>query len=157
MNRLTDADVRLAAQVERLLAEQAAPQPPADLEARVFAAIAQRKSRPWWRRSVREWPLPARTAFAAAGCALVILLAAPWGSGTTDATLGINLAHHAPLYHPLASTTATLGRAATALADAIPTPLLRGGLALGALAYIVLFGLLATLFRLPQAFSKDHS
>ena len=160
MNRLSDADIRLAARIEQALAEQAAPQAPADLETRVFAAIERRASRPWWRRSVREWPLPARLGFAGAGCAVVaaLLLVSP-GSGVPDTTanagLGSALVHHIPLYHPVASTTASFGHALKALADAIPAPALRGGLMLGALAYLALFGLLAAAFRLPQAFSKE--
>lgn len=160
MNRLSDADVRLAARIDQALAEQPAPRAPADLTDRVFAAIEQRATRPWWRRRVGEWPLPARVGFAAAGGVLVLaLLVAPLGSALPHfnwgAGLDSTLAQHAPLYHPVANTTATFGRAMTAVTDSIPARVLRGGLALGALAYLALFGLLATVFRLPQAFSKD--
>ena len=159
MNRLSDADVRLAHLVDQALEEQPTPRAPADFAARVLTALERDAARPWWRRSVREWPLPARAAFAAAGCALLVLLLAWPLSGSflprTGAGLNATLIQHAPLYHAVANASATLGHTVTALANAIPGPLLRNGLLLGALLYATLFGLLALLLRLPRSL-PDH-
>ena len=163
MNRISDADVRLAHGVDRALAEQSAPRAPADLQARVFATIEQRAARPWWRRRVSEWPLPARAAFAAAGVTLLGLLLAPLtgllaGPALTPDATGIDaaLAHHAPLYHAGVDALDTFSHTFSALVDSVPRPLLHAGLALGALLYLALFGLLTALLRLTPAASRPR-
>lgn len=52
----------LEAFVHRALRELPAERAPADLEARVFAALQARRQLPWWQADWREWPVVPRVA-----------------------------------------------------------------------------------------------
>ncbi len=59
----------LEAFVHRALRELPAERAPADLEARVFAALQARRRLPWWQTDWREWPVVPRVAvFVVAAC-----------------------------------------------------------------------------------------
>lgn len=57
----------------RVLQEQPLLTAPATLEERVIAAITANSTMPWWRHSLRHWPLAAKFAFVAASIACVAL------------------------------------------------------------------------------------
>ena len=56
----------LEAFVHRALRELPAERAPAELEARVLAALQARRRLPWWQAGWRSWPVVPRTAVLAA-------------------------------------------------------------------------------------------
>ena len=65
----------LEAFVHRALRELPAERAPAELEARVRAALEARQRQPWWRAGWRAWPAVPRTAVLAAACAATAAVA----------------------------------------------------------------------------------
>jgi hypothetical protein len=65
----------LEAFVHRALRELPAERAPADLEARVLAALQARRQLPWWQAGWRAWPMVPRTAVLAAACSVTLAVA----------------------------------------------------------------------------------
>ena len=65
----------LEAFVHRALRELPAERAPAELEARVLAALQARRRLPWWQAGWRSWPVVPRTAVLAAACAATAAVA----------------------------------------------------------------------------------
>jgi hypothetical protein len=135
------------AKLERLLhgALRGAPErhAPAGLEARVFAAIARRAALPWWRRSYSHWPAGARLAFVALSAGFEAVGRAPPAALPLDrsAMFSSGWLREAAA---LGGVTIQLGES---LGRAIPFAWLAGGLALGTILYVSLFGLAVTAYR----------
>jgi hypothetical protein len=127
------------------------PAPPG-LESRVLGRLAQRASRPWWRRSFGHWPAFARVGWVTAcavliGCTLLggTLLRGPWMT-TVDSLQRAGAAgawiRHATMI------TGTVANLVGSLLDAIPATWVLLGLATATLLYAFLFGLGAAAYRL---------
>ena len=120
---------------------------PPTLEARVFAALAQRAARPWWRDSFLHWPIPARVAFllASFGIVKLALMGVMWL--IADSQTAPVVTRSVSIYEHSASFLATLRSLVSTLIHAIPPQWLAGAIALTALLYVVLFLLGATAYR----------
>jgi hypothetical protein len=121
---------------------------PAGFEARVSAAIARHAALPWWRRSYAHWPVGARLAFAALSTgsiwlSIVAVGRAPAGTLPLDGS--------AIFSSGWLREAAALGGVSIQLVEslvrAIPLAWLAGGIALGAVLYVSLFGLAVTAYR----------
>ena len=138
--------------LERLLhgALRGAPErrAPAGLEARVFAAIAQRAALPWWRRSYSHWPVGARLAFVALSAGLIWLSIEAVGRAPLGA---LPLEQSAVFSSGWLREAAALGGVTSQLFEslgrAIPFAWLAAGLTVGAILYVSLFGLAVTAYR----------
>jgi hypothetical protein len=139
----------LEAFVHRALRELPAERAPADLEARVLAALQARQCRPWWQAGWRAWPVVPRTIVLAAATATTLVLA--WGflAGTQFAETfawSAWIGTHAPWL-------ATLGSVGATLFDALGLcvrkfqPYLLGLAVVVAAAYAGLIALGAGLYR----------
>jgi hypothetical protein len=123
--------------VLRALPDQRAPQ---TLEARVMAALAERATLPWWRRSYAGWPLAVQIGFfllsglSAAGLIFGLARLPAW----LDA--GAEVSRWQLIYNSLLET-------ANTVFSTIPTPYLYGGLAVLAACYLTLAGIGAAAYR----------
>jgi hypothetical protein len=148
MSTPNDTDQKL----ERLLhgALRGTPDRPApvDLEARVLAAIARGAALPWWRRSFAHWPAAARFGFVGLCAALTGLSILAIGRSPLAA---LPLGRSALVPSGWLREAAALGGFGAQLLEsllrAIPFAWLAGGLALGAILYVSLFGLAVTAYR----------
>ncbi len=101
----------LEAFVHRALRDLPAERAPADLEARVLAALQARRSLPWWQAGWRAWPVVPRTAVLAT--ASVTMFALAWlfftGARSLEAfSWSAWLEAHAPWLAVLGSLAGTL-------------------------------------------------
>ena len=149
MNERTDAGERL----ERLLSRELKALPlrraPRTLESRVFGELALRAALPWWRRSFGDWPTGARVAFVFICIALIgaTLL------GGVSAVVGVGSLSEvgAPLLawmQPVLVVMASMGGLAALLVRVIPPFWIYASLAVGAMLYVILFGLGAAAYRM---------
>ena len=146
-----DAASRLERNISRLLATLPSERAPTELLQGVWTELALRQSRPWWRRNVLDWPLPAQLAFLAAGLALAAVAT----------VLGLRApipqpAQILPGLHALIAVYGVLVHSTTVLLHTIPGIWLRGGLLLGFTVYATLFALLALAHRL-LADTRTHA
>lgn len=154
MNPRNERDERLERAVHRTLRELPLRRAPRTLEERVRAEIARRAALPWWRKSFREWPLPARAVLllACAGTAKLVLMAGVWATAGFDTEQ-----YREALAQPLAwvQTAQAVGQALTGwletVARQIPPLWLYAGLATVAAAYTAVFGIGAAAYRLIRA------
>jgi hypothetical protein len=121
---------------------------PASLETRVFGELARRESLAWWQRSFAHWPVAPRAAFISVCVALIVLtllggLSAFVGVSSFDEFEGLLLS----LLHPVLVASASAGGLAALLVRVIPPLWLYGGMAVGAMLYVMLFGLGAAAYR----------
>ncbi len=141
MNKPGQSDERL----ERLLVQGLRDLPlrkaPASLETRVFGELSRRESFAWWQRSFAHWPLAPRAAFVSICVALVVLTLL--GSLSADEFGGTLLS----LLHPVLVIAASAGGLAALLVRVIPPLWLYGGMAVGVMLYVMLFGLGAAAYR----------
>jgi hypothetical protein len=113
---------------------------PATLEERVFAALAARAARPWWRQPVTAWPASAQAALVAVCLAIATGLtflgdaALPGDDATLQAGAWVT-----PFTGGWTAIRG-LGEAASAMAGAVPPFLFLGLLAAGALVAVALGG-----------------
>jgi hypothetical protein len=139
----------LEAFVHRALRELPPERAPADLETRVFAALAARRRASGWQAGWRAWPVVPRTAVLAAAAATV--LAVVWLSlAGTHAVETFSwsgwLETHAPALVTLRAVGGAVGDA-FALCFRKFQPWILGGAALVALAYAMLFSVGSSLYR----------
>jgi hypothetical protein len=135
-------DNNLEQRITALLRDQPPRRAPASLEARVLAALNERRAVPWWQRSFAQWPLAARLAF----------LVASVGVGAVLALVGAPLLTQAlqpairwtPMVARFAHTTAD---AAAIVVHSIPVIWLEGAAAFAAFLYLATFALGATAYR----------
>ena len=121
---------------------------PGTLEARVVGELQRRAALPWWRVSFANWPVGARIAFVLICAALV----AATILGGASAYLGGNSWNEAfalvlSWIHPFLAVMSSVGGLAALLLRVIPPLWLYGGLGLGILLYVMLFGLGAAAYR----------
>ena len=139
----------LEAFVHRALRELPVERAPADLEARVLAALQARQLRPWWQAGWRAWPVVPRTVVLAAATATTLALAWGFFAGAQFAETfawSAWIGTHAPWL-------ATLGSAGATLLDALGLcvrkfqPYLLGLAVVMAAAYALLIALGSGLYR----------
>jgi hypothetical protein len=139
-------------ELERVLSEALKGLPlrraPGTLESRVLGELQRRAALPWWRVSFAHWPAAPRVAFVVVCFALV---AATILSGIS-ALVGVrSLSEVAAAVlawlHPLLSVISSAGGVAALLERVIPPLWLYGGMALGIVLYVALFGLGAAAYR----------
>jgi hypothetical protein len=148
MNKHIDTEEKL----ERLLTQALGSLPlrpaPRTLESRVMAALERRALRPWWHCSFAHWPVAPRIAFVLVCAALI---AATFFGGVSAflgyGSLNVFAALLLSWVQPLLAVMSSAGGLAALLVRVIPPLWLYGGLALGALLYVALFGLGAAAYR----------
>jgi hypothetical protein len=149
MIKRTDIDEKL----ERLLQQELRALPlrraPGSLESRVFGELARRAALPWWQRSFANWPMGPRVVF-------VLLCVALIGAtflGGVSAVVGVRSLNEVGALllswlQPALVVMASAGGLAALLVRLIPPLWIYGGLAVGAILYVMLFGLGAAAYRM---------
>jgi hypothetical protein len=139
--------------LERLLQQELRALPlrraPSSLESRVFGELARRAALPWWQRSFANWPMGPRVVF-------VLLCVALIGAtflGGVSAVAGVRSLNEVGALllswlQPALVVMASAGGLAALLVRLIPPLWIYGGLAVGAMLYVVLFGLGAAAYRM---------
>jgi hypothetical protein len=131
--------------LERLMAGALSGLPlrraPAEFEQQVLAELARRAALPWWRRGFAQWPIAARVGLVVICVLLVAGLSLT--SGAAQQAGAQNLAWAPSLVGLLA----TIGSAATLVMSLVPPIWIYLALGIGALFYLLLFGLGAFAYR----------
>jgi hypothetical protein len=139
-------------ELERVLSEALKGMPPcrapSTLEARVLNELERRAALPWWRVSFAHWPAAPRVAFVV----ICIALVAATILGGVSALVGVrSLNEVAALVlswlHPFLAVMSSAGGVAALLVRVIPPLWLYGGMTLGIMLYVALFGLGAAAYR----------
>jgi hypothetical protein len=122
---------------------------PSTLELRVVNELERRAALPWWRVSFMHWPAAPRVAFVIVCIALV---AATFLGGVFafmgDRSLNEVAALVLSWVQPFLAVMSSAGGVASLLVRVIPPLWLYGGMALGIMLYVALFGLGAAAYRL---------
>jgi hypothetical protein len=143
-----EADQKLEQTLKQALGGLPLRRAPGTLEARVVSELQRRAALPWWRVSFANWPVSARVAFVLICAALV----AATILGGASAYLGGRPWNEAfalvlSWVHPFLAVMSSAGGLAAMLVRVIPPLWLYGGLGLGILLYVMLFGLGAAAYR----------
>jgi len=149
MNKHTDIDDRLERLLQRELSALPLRRAPGTLESRVLGELARRAALPWWQRSFANWPVGPRVIFV---LICVALIGATFLGGVS-AVLGVrSLTEIGALLlswiQPALVVAASAGGLAALLLRLIPPLWLYGGLTVGAMLYVMLFGLGAAAYRM---------
>jgi hypothetical protein len=149
MNKRTDSDERL----ERLLSRELSALPlrraPPTLDGGVFGYWGGGAARPWWQRSFANWPVVPRVAFVLVCVALIgatIL-------GGVSAVVGVRSVSEVGALllswmQPALVVIASAGGLVALLLRVIPPFWFYAGLGVGAMLYVILFGLGAAAYRM---------
>lgn len=149
---MNQKEVTSAAKLEQVLSQAlrglALRPAPQTLESRVCGELQRRAALPWWRSGFSHWPVMARAAFVVLGVSLVgaLLLGGFSIFGDTrsfDVIAGLLISWA----QPALAIMSTAGGLAALMLRVIPPFWLYGGLTLGALLYVALFGLGAAAYR----------
>jgi hypothetical protein len=131
--------------LERLIAAALTGLPPrrapAELERRVFEELERRAALPWWRRGFAQWPITARTGFVIVCVSLLAGLSLTSGFAQQVGAQNLTWAR------PLIGLMATMGSTVTLVASLVPALWIYLALGVGALLYLLLFGLGAFAYR----------
>ena len=149
MNKHTDIDDKLERLLQRELSALPLRRAPGTLESRVLGELARRAALPWWQRSFANWPVGPRVIFV---LICVALIGATFLGGVS-AVLGVrSLTEVGALLlswiQPALVVAASAGGLAALLLRLIPPLWLYGGLTVGAMLYVMLFGLGAAAYRM---------
>jgi len=149
MNKHTDIDDKLERLLQRELSALPLRRAPGTLESRVLGELARRAALPWWQRSFANWPVGPRVIFV---LICVALIGATFLGGVS-AVLGVrSLTEVGALLlswiQPALVVAASAGGLAALLLRLIPPLWLYGSLAVGAMLYVMLFGLGAAAYRM---------
>jgi hypothetical protein len=148
MNEHPDSEQKLEQALNQALKGLPLRRAPSTLEARVVNELERRAALPWWRVGFAHWPVGPRIAFVLVCVALVgatIL-------GGLSAFVGVRSVNEvaAVVLHwvqPFLAVVSSVGGLAALLVRVIPPLWLYGGLSLGILLYVALFGLGAAAYR----------
>jgi hypothetical protein len=148
MNKHTDLEQKLERAVSDALRGLPLLRAPGTLAGRVLNELQRRAALPWWRVSFAHWPAAPRVAFVVICAALV----AATILGGVSALVGVrSLNEVAALVlswlHPLLAVMSSAGGVAALLMRIIPPLWLYGGMTLGIMLYVALFGLGAAAYR----------
>lgn len=148
MTRHIDTEQKLERAVNRALKELPLRRAPGTLELRVVGELQRRAVLPWWRVSFAHWPVAARVAFVV----ICVALVAATILGGVSAFIGARpLIEVAALVlswaHPFLAVLSSAGGVTALLVHVIPPLWLYGGMTLGIVLYVALFGLGAAAYR----------
>lgn len=148
MSKHTDSEQKLESTLTQALKSLPLRRAPGTLELRVVDELERRAALPWWRVSFTHWPAAPRVAFVAVCIALVAAtilggVFAFAGDRSFDQAAALVLSWVQPFLAVMSSA----GGVATLLVRVIPPLWLYGGLALGIVLYVALFGLGAAAYR----------
>lgn len=134
---------------------------PTTLEARVLGELERRAALPGWRRSFTHWPWPQRAIFIVV-CAALVGWTLVGGFSAAVATPSLNEVGALLLSwaQPALALVASAGGLVALLVRVIPPLWLYGGMAVGAMLYVTLFGLGAAAYRtlyLRPSMAGDNS
>jgi len=148
MSKHVDQEQKLERALTQALTGLPLRRAPSTLELRVVNELERRAALPWWRVSFAHWPAAPRVAFVAVCVALVAatILGGVFAfvgdrSFNEVAALVLSWAH------PFLAVVSSAGGVASLLVSIIPPLWLYGGMALGIMLYVVLFGLGAAAYR----------
>jgi len=149
MSKHIDSEQKLERALTQALEGLPLRRAPSTLELRVADELERRAALPWWRVSFTHWPAAPRVAFVAVCIALVAAtilggVFAFAGDRSFDQAAALVLSWVQPFLAVMSSA----GGVATLLVRVIPPLWLYGGLALGIVLYVALFGLGAAAYRL---------
>jgi hypothetical protein len=133
-------DEKLERQIESVLSGLPLRRAPAELERRVLDELARRVALPWWRRGFAQWPAAARAGF-------VVLCAALAGLSLTSGFTQPLERQTFSWVRPLFGLMSTIGNAAASVESLVPPGWIYLTLGVGALLYVLLFGLGAFAYR----------
>jgi hypothetical protein len=121
---------------------------PGTLESRVFSELRRRAALPWWRSSFANWPASARVAFVLI-CASLVGATLLGGLSAFAAVRSFDEleAQFLSWAQPLLAVLSSAGGLTALLLRVIPPLWLYGGLTIGVLLYVALFGLGAAAYR----------
>ena len=148
MSKHIDSEQKLERALTQALEGLPLRRAPSTLELRVVDELERRAALPWWRVSFTHWPAAPRVAFVAVCIALVAAtilggVFAFAGDRSFDQAAALVLSWVQPFLAVMSSA----GGVATLLVRVIPPLWLYGGLALGIVLYVALFGLGAAAYR----------
>ncbi|HMI73165.1 MAG TPA: hypothetical protein VK495_00585 [Steroidobacteraceae bacterium] len=148
MSKHIDSEQKLERALTQALEGLPLRRAPSTLELRVVDELERRAALPWWRVSFTHWPAAPRVAFVAVCIALVAAtilggVFAFAGDRSFDQAAALVLSWVQPFLAVMSSA----GGVATLLVRVIPPLWLYGGLALGIMLYVALFGLGAAAYR----------
>jgi hypothetical protein len=160
MSKHIDSEQKLERTLTQALEGLPLRRAPSTLELRVVDELKRRAALPWWRVSFTHWPAAPRVAFVAVCIALVAAtilggVFAFAGDRSFDQAAALVLSWVQPFLAVMSSA----GGVATLLVRVIPPLWLYGGLALGIVLYVALFGLGAAAYRtlyLRPSSAGDH-
>ena len=149
MSKHIDSEQKLERALTEALKGLPLRRAPSTLEARVAGELERRAALPWWSVSFAHWPAAPRVAFVIVCIALV---AATFLGGVFafvgDRSFNEAAALVLSWVHPFLAVVSSAGGVATLLVRVIPPLWLYGGMALGIMLYLALFGLGAAAYRL---------
>jgi hypothetical protein len=149
MSKHIDSEQKLERALTEALKGLPLRRAPSTLEARVVDELERRAALPWWRVSFTHWPAAPRVAFVVVCIALV---AATFLGGVFafvgDRSFNEAAALVLSWVQPFLAVMSSAGGVATLLVRVIPPLWLYGGMALGIMLYLALFGLGAAAYRL---------
>jgi len=149
MSKHIDSEQKLERALSEALRGLPLRRAPSTLELRVVDELERRAALPWWRVSFSHWPAAPRVAFVIVCIALV---AATFLGGVFAFVGGRSFNEAAALVlswvQPFLAVMSSAGGVATLLVRVIPPLWLYGGMALGIMLYLALFGLGAAAYRL---------
>jgi len=159
MSKHIDSEQKLERALTEALKGLPLRRAPSTLELRVVDELERRAALPWWRVSFTHWPAAPRVAFVIVCIALV---AATFLGGVFAFVGNRSFNEAAALVlswvQPFLAVMSSAGGVATLLVRVIPPLWLYGGMALGIMLYLALFGLGAAAYRLylrPSSVGND--
>jgi hypothetical protein len=159
MSKHIDSEQKLERALTEALKGLPLRRAPSKLELRVVDELQRRAALPWWRVSFAHWPAAPRVAFVIVCIALV---AATFLGGVFafvgDRSFNEAAALVLSWVQPFLAVMSSAGGVATLLVRVIPPLWLYGGMALGIMLYLALFGLGAAAYRLylrPSSVGDD--
>jgi hypothetical protein len=149
MSKHIDSEQKLERALTEALKGLPLRRAPSTLELRVIDELERRAALPWWRVSFMHWPAAPRVAFVIVCIALV---AATFLGGVFafmgDRSFNEVTALVLSWVQPFLAVMSSAGGVASLLVRVIPPLWLYGGMALGIMLYVALFGLGAAAYRL---------
>ena len=137
---MNDRNEKLERLIEGALSGLPLRRAPEMLQRQVLDEIARRAAAPWWRRGFAQWPIAARAGFVVV-CLMLAGLSLSSGVTHQFGTQTLTWAQ------PLIGLMASMGAVAALAASLVPLPLIYLALGVGALLYVLLFGLGAFAYR----------
>ena len=147
MSKHIDSEQKLERALAQALKGLPLRRAPGTLELRVVDELQRRAALPWWRVSFVHWPAAPRVAFVAVCIALVAATILGGVFALGDRSFGEAAALVLSWVHPFLAVVSSAGGVATLLLGIIPPLWLYGGMALGIMLYVALFGLGAAAYR----------